>query len=143
MLSTYKSIPNNLRRIYTNDINLFFLKCMWNLIELRKEFFNRFTWHRKNACDLYYKLECYILFHQWGVYSSTKITSKSRSLIRDKIVHPRTLLIIKICTTYIMHLDFRKWVGMENISAMSYDPFLSQIWWKFQNKIFRMYTMNK
>lgn len=88
MLSTYKSIPNNLRRIYTNDINLFFLKCMWNLIELRKEFFNRFTWHRKNACDLYYKLKCYILFHQWGVYSSTKITSKSRSLIRDKLFIP-------------------------------------------------------
>lgn len=45
----------------------------------------------------------------------------------DKGQNCSSLLIIKICTTYIMHLDFRKWVGMENISAMSYDPFLSQI----------------
>lgn len=58
----------------------------------------------------------------------------------DKGQNYSSLLIIKICTTFIMHLDFRKWVGMENISAMSYDPFLSQIWWKFQNKICRMYT---
>lgn len=43
----------------------------------------------------------------------------------DKGQNCSSLLIIKICTTYIMHLDFRKWVGMENISAMSYDPFLS------------------
>lgn len=41
----------------------------------------------------------------------------------DKGQNYSSLLIIKICTTFIMHLDFRKWVGMENISAMSYDPF--------------------
>lgn len=33
----------------------------------------------------------------------------------DKGQNCSSLLIIKICTTYIMHLDFRKWVGMENI----------------------------